>query len=167
MSAIASAKALRRRAAGAPSMTWWSTVSERPILCSRTTVPFGAGRRARHDGVHAEDGHLGRVEHRREGLDAEGAEVRHREGAARELVGIDVARLAGRREPLGLGRYLAQREEVGVADHRHHEAARRVDREGEVDPLEGPQDPVLEGRVRVREARAGPGTPRRGRGRRS
>ena len=41
MSAIASAKALRMRAAGAPSMIWWSTVSDRPIRCSSTTVPSG------------------------------------------------------------------------------------------------------------------------------
>ena len=34
----------------------------------------------------------------------------------------------------------------------HHQAARRVDRQGEVDPLEGPQDAVLERGVRVREA---------------
>src|SRR5208282_1860182 len=68
---------------------------------------------ARHDGVHAEDGHLGSVEHRRERLDAEGAEVAHCEGPAGEFVRIDVSGLAGRGEALGLHRYLPEREEIG------------------------------------------------------
>ena len=97
MSAIASAKALSRRAAGAPSDLMINGDRETdPLLEDDRPVRARGG--ARHDGVHAEDGHLGSVEHRREGLDAEGAEVAHGEGPARELVGIDVPGLTGRGE---------------------------------------------------------------------
>ena len=129
MSAIASAKALSRRAAGAPSMIWWSTVSESPIRCSSTSVPSGPGRGARHDRVHAQDRDLRRVEHGVKDSMPKAPRFVTVKVPPESSSGLIVAGLAGRREPLRLGRNLAQRKEVGVPDDRHHEAARRIDRE--------------------------------------
>ncbi len=60
------------------------------------------------DVAHAQDADLGRVEHRGEVLDAEGAQVGDREGAAGQFVGRDAAFDAGDGQPFGFDGQVTQ-----------------------------------------------------------
>ena len=95
----------------------------------------------------AEDRALRRVQHRREPVDAEAAEIGDRECAAFQL---------GKPEPVLAGLFrqaahrlgdLAQAEAVGTVQHGHDEAVVDIDRDAEIDLPELPDAVVRIGRV--------------------
>src|SRR5688572_32229494 len=94
-------------------------------------APYRPHRAARD----AKNRHLRRVDDRRERGAADAAEARDRERAALHVAGLE---LAVARELADVGELLRDVEHalaVGVAHHRHHEAARRVDRDADVEVL--------------------------------
>ena len=102
------------------------------------------------DLVHAEDARLRRVEDRCREQRAEHAAVGDRERSAHQVAG---RQLSLARAPRDVGDGLLQRREpqrLGAAHDRHHEAARRADRDAEVDVARlddvGAVDPRVEDR---------------------
>src|SRR5439155_533062 len=94
-------------------------------------IPYGD--RTLLDLVHAEDAALGRVEDRRGKERTIASAVRNRERPARELVELErpLARPLG--EPGELALDLGETQPVGIAHHRHHQAALGGDRDAHVD----------------------------------
>ena len=84
-SRCAASRSARKRAPGAPSITWWSQVSDRPMWSTNSIAP---SRRTglQLDRVHAQNRHLRRIQNGRERFDAQAAQVAHGECGAGEIV---------------------------------------------------------------------------------
>ena len=79
-----------------------------------------------------EDSDFGCVEHRREAFNARRTQIGDGERSAGQFVGINRAFRAGFSKALGFRRDVFKREFIGEANHRNHQAARRIDSEPEV-----------------------------------
>ncbi len=142
-------KALKR-AAAAPSTTRWSQLSDSgSISRGWNALPSHTG--SVEAAADAEDRDLGRVDDRREVAPADPAQRRDREAPAahvgrRELA---VARLL--RQLAHLGGDLQHALLVGVLDHRHDQAVRRVGGEADVEVLLQHQMVALQAGVELGE----------------
>ena len=94
-----------------------------------------AHHRALHDLAHAQDADLRLVDDREAVQVSEAARVRDREAAALELVGGELLRARAVGEILDGLREPGQREPIGVARDRHHQAFFGLDRDPDVDVL--------------------------------
>ena len=97
-----------------------------------------------------EDRRLRLVDHRGEARDAEHAEVGHREGAAAQVVGRQLAVARGLGEAPGVGRDGADRLDVRVEDDRDQKGALGRDGDPDVDPAVALGGPVPERAVDAR-----------------
>ena len=101
------------------------------------------------DVADAQNAYLGRVEHGREGLDPQAAQVGHGEGAAGQFVRGNATIEAGCCQPLGLAGDLPQAELAGIADHGNHQPARRIHGHTKLHSAVASQRVALEMRVQV------------------
>ena len=147
MLSIAATRSRRNRAPSAPSMTWWSIVSDRLRRCSTLIVPSAATTGRGVIAPTAKDGCLGQVNDGGEGLDTEGADVGDREGAAAQEVGGDGAVDGTAGQALGLVGERLEAQGLRGADDGDEEAARGVACKAEVDLLELGEYAVLEAGV--------------------
>ena len=133
-------------AAGTPSSTRWSHVR---LSVSRLTVATVAvvDDHVVAQPADAEDPGVGRVDHRREGVDAEGAERADAERPALEVGGRDVAVAGGAARRVVSAARSAQVAVRRVADHGHQQAV--VDGDGEADVDVGQQRDAGLGDLRV------------------
>ena len=136
MSASAAPSACRKRAAGPPSTTRWSMVSDNPrwrrqVTCAGSGAPIAAGSASTGFSSQRPDTEnrcLRQVENRREAVHAERAEVGDGEGAAVQQVGADRSGLRGGGQLVGARRQRGYGEPLGASDHRHHQATLGVHR---------------------------------------
>ena len=121
-SSIRPAMASSSSAAGAPSATRWSKVSVSTQVGGDRMVPLlQHGRAAMR--ADAEDARLRRVEDRREGVDAEAAEVRRSSRCRPRCRRINLAGAGALGQRAHAPADFGDGRQVGAAHHRHHETA--------------------------------------------